>query len=74
MYEANAGYYTSCETQKPVKVVKMTHLHNHLLSLGIELRITPSLQPLRENILRSGLGTFSMIRMKNAEDAGLGLI
>lgn len=69
LYLAGAGYYTSYEIQKPIERVKMTNLHEHLFTLGIELRITPSLQPFREDILRAGLGSFSMIRMKNAADA-----
>lgn len=69
LYEENAGYYTSFEEQKPVNVIKLTLLHEQIFSLGIELRVTPSLQPLREDILRSGLGSFSMIRMKNAAKA-----
>lgn len=69
MYDGSAGYYTSNEIQKPIDVVKMTNLHEHLFAVGIELRITPSLQPFRRDILQAGLNLFSMIRMKNAADA-----
>ncbi|WP_420852114.1 DUF6886 family protein [Paenibacillus hamazuiensis] len=66
MYEPNAGYYTTVQTVKPVSVEKLDDLLGRIVSLGVELRITPSLLPLRDAILASTVN-FSMIRMKNAK-------
>ncbi len=65
-YEPNAGYYTATQTVKPISVERMDDLLGSLIALGIELRITPSLMPLRDAILSSTVN-FSMIRMKNAK-------
>ncbi|RXZ83644.1 hypothetical protein EBB07_04465 [Paenibacillaceae bacterium] len=65
LYEANAGYYTSTNTVKPAAVEIIDNLLGELADLNIEVRITPSLMPLKEAILASTVN-FSMIRMKNA--------
>ncbi|CAG7642363.1 DUF6886 family protein [Paenibacillus allorhizosphaerae] len=66
LYEANAGYYTSTQTVQPVSVERMDDLLHSLTCLDIEVRITPSLFPLKEAILSSTVN-FSMIRMKYAQ-------
>jgi hypothetical protein len=65
LYESNAGYYTSTRIVKPVAVEKLDDLLGSLVTLNIEVRITPSLRPLKEAIPVSTVN-FSMIRMKNA--------
>lgn len=65
LYEANAGYYTCPHTVEPVSVEPVGDLLQRLSSSGIELRITPSLKPLRDAVLSSSVG-FSMIRMMYA--------
>ncbi|WNQ11953.1 hypothetical protein MJA45_02520 [Paenibacillus aurantius] len=67
--EPNAGYYTSVRAVKPLRVDRIEDLPDALLKEGIELRITPSLTPLKEAVLRSTLN-FSMIRMRNARQEG----
>ncbi|OZB96183.1 DUF6886 family protein [Paenibacillus sp. XY044] len=64
--EENAGYYVSRHPVIPMEVERIDDLIAAILNEGIELRITPSLQPLREQILKSTVN-FSMIRMKNAK-------
>lgn len=66
LYTADAGYYTSTSTVQPVSVERMDDLLHRLTCLGIEIRVTPSLFPLRDAILSSTV-QFSMIRMKNAQ-------
>lgn len=66
LYEPNAGYYTTTRTVKPLAVERLDDLLGSLTALGIELRITPSLIPLKQSILSSTIN-FSMIRMKNAK-------
>ncbi|WP_409343025.1 DUF6886 family protein [Paenibacillus sp. MBLB4367] len=66
LYSADAGYYTSLHSVEPVKVDPMGDLLSKLGEEDIELRITPSLMPLRNAILTSTVN-FSMIRMKNAK-------
>lgn len=65
MYDAEAGYYTCYDTVEPVSVEPMGDLLHWLSSSGIELRITPSLMPLREAVPKSSV-SFSMIRMMHA--------
>ncbi|ULL18095.1 hypothetical protein DVH26_28710 [Paenibacillus sp. H1-7] len=68
-YDINAGYYTSLQTVNPVAVEPIGDLLQQLSLTGIELRITPSLMPLRAAILESTVN-FSMIRMKYAKQGG----
>ncbi|WP_282943706.1 DUF6886 family protein [Paenibacillus sp. RC67] len=67
IYDLNAGYYTSLQAVKPVSVEPVGDLLSAICSTGIELRLTPSLMPLREAILQSTVN-FSMIRMKYAKE------
>ncbi len=64
LQDANAGYYTSFQAVRPVNVEPVGDLLGALVASGAELRITPSLIPLRQAIIGSTLG-FSMIRMRN---------
>ncbi|MBP3967326.1 DUF6886 family protein [Paenibacillus lignilyticus] len=63
--EPNAGYYISTRTVVPVDVEIIDDLISAIIEEGIELRVTPSLLPLKERILASTVN-FSMIRMRNA--------
>jgi hypothetical protein len=65
LYEQNAGYYTSTRTVRPVAVEKLEDLLGSLAALDIEVRITPSLKPLKDAIPSSTVN-YSMIRMNNA--------
>jgi len=64
LQDGNAGYYTSFQAVQPAKVEPVGDLLGALVASGIELRLTPSLIPLRQAIIGSTLG-FSMIRMRN---------
>jgi hypothetical protein len=64
-YDQGAGYYTSSETVTPLKVEPVDNLLQRLIDQQVELRVTPSLFPLRDSLQRSTLH-FSMIRMRNA--------
>jgi hypothetical protein len=63
--EPDAGYYIARTTITPLRTVQLNDLPMRLLERNIELRITPSLQWLREQVAVSTL-KFSMIRMRNA--------
>lgn len=65
LHVADAGYYITTRPVKPIGVERIDDLIGSLLQEGIELRVTPSLMPLRERILSSTVN-FSMIRMRNA--------
>ncbi|AYB43223.1 DUF6886 family protein [Paenibacillus lautus] len=65
LFDANAGYYIATKTVVPVRIERMDDLVASILQEGIELRITPSLMPLKERIPASTVN-FSMIRMRNA--------
>ncbi|TVY10544.1 DUF6886 family protein [Paenibacillus cremeus] len=66
LHDANAGYHTSMVTVIPAVVDPVGDLITRIVSCGHELRITPSLMPLQEAVLRSTVN-FSMIRMRNAK-------
>ena len=60
------GYYLSREPVTPLAVEPVGDLLARHAEAGIELRITPSLWPLRRALLSASLH-FSMIRMRNAQ-------
>lgn len=68
LFDKNAGYYISYETVRPVSVEPVTDLIGGILSMGVELRFSPNLHPLRNAILTSTVDRFSIIRFKNAQN------
>ena len=68
-HDENAGYYVSREAVTPRAVEPAGDLLARLAVAGVELRITPSLWPLRHALVASSLG-FSMIRLRNAAPEG----
>jgi len=65
LHNAHAGYYVSYETVTPLLVEPVGDLLERLTASGLELRLTPSLVPLKNRIMGSTLG-FSIIRFANA--------
>ncbi len=65
LLDAGAGYYVSREPVLPRSMTPITNLLGELLRHDIELRVTPSLWPLRDAVAASTL-QFSIIRMRNA--------
>jgi len=65
-FDKGAGYYTSTETITPLEVEPVGDLIERLVNDNVELRLTPSLSPLKNSLLSSTLH-FSMIRMRNAQ-------
>ena len=64
-----AGYFVSRDAVRPVQVDVIEDPIAALLARGVELRILPTLSPLRESVVASTL-QFSIIRMLNANAAG----
>jgi hypothetical protein len=62
----SAGYYVSRESVTPIEVAPVGDLLEAICGAGIELRLTPSLWPLRHAVVNSSL-EFSIIRMRNAQ-------
>ena len=60
-----AGYYISYKPEIPTKVSPVNDIMAGLLSRNIELRFTPSLIKLADDVVKSSLN-FSIIRMRNA--------
>jgi len=60
-----AGYFVSRVAVVPVRVEVFDDPIGELLKRGVELRIVPSLWPLRDAVVASSL-QFSLIRMHNA--------
>ncbi|NBI27870.1 hypothetical protein ERL59_02700 [Chengkuizengella sp. YPA3-1-1] len=65
-FDEEVGYYISTETIIPQQVEPVGDLIEHLVEAKVELRITPSLFPLKNSLLSSTLHV-SMIRMRNAK-------
>ncbi|MED1204661.1 DUF6886 family protein [Heyndrickxia acidicola] len=66
LYDAIAGYYISRFTAVPLAVEPLENLLDCLTRADVELRITPDLNPLRDEIISSTLDNFSIIRFQNA--------
>lgn len=64
-----AGYFVSREPVRPLQVEVIEDPIAALLGRGVELRILPTLSPLRDSIVASTL-QFSIIRMRNADAVG----
>ncbi|WP_246067398.1 DUF6886 family protein [Paenibacillus koleovorans] len=63
--DGTAGYYVSHRTVTPLGVEPVGDLLERIASTGTELRLTPSLVPLRDAVIASTL-KFSVIRYSNA--------
>ena len=68
-----AGYHVSTEAVTPLSVDPVGDRLDRLAASGIELRLTPSLWPLREALVTSSMG-FSMIRLRNAASERVPLV
>jgi hypothetical protein len=66
LVDAGAGYYVSREAVAPLAMTTISDVLVALLARGVELRVLPSLWPLRERVIASSL-QFSIIRMRNAQ-------
>ncbi|MCK9859870.1 DUF6886 family protein [Paenibacillus sp. ATY16] len=67
LFDEYAGYYISKETLAPLAVKPLPDLLGLLVELGIELRFTPNLHPLREAIQQSSLRDYGIHRFQNAQ-------
>lgn len=66
LLDACAGYYISYQPVLPLSVTTVPNIMAELLNRNIELRFTPSLIQLADDVSRSTL-SFSNIRMRNAQ-------
>jgi hypothetical protein len=65
LQDATAGYWVSRARVTPVGVRCVEDMLAELVGRGVELRIMPTLWPLRDAVVKSTLA-FSIIRMRNA--------
>ena len=65
LVDAHAGYYISRQTVRPMACRKITDVMTELLNHCVELRFTPTLWPLSDQVVDSTL-EFSISRMRNA--------
>lgn len=65
LFDEDAGYWVAGEAVTPLSVEPAGDLLALLVAAGVELRITPSLWPLRHALVASSLH-FSMVRLRNA--------
>jgi hypothetical protein len=63
--DLTAGYWTSAEAVTPLRVDRITDPPERIAEAGARLVVLPSLWPLHDEVMASGLD-FSMIRMRNA--------
>jgi len=64
-HDENAGNWVVREAVTPLAVEPAGDLLARLVAAGVELRVTPSLWPLRHALVASSL-EFSMVRLRNA--------
>lgn len=65
LVDEGAAYYVSEAAVSPLRVHRIDDLLGELARRAVELRLTPSLWPLRDAVLASSL-QFSFIRMRHA--------
>jgi len=65
LVDEGAGYYVSYEPVSPIKGSPMLNPISELLKRNVELRFTPKLWLLADQIIKSSL-QYSLIRMRNA--------
>jgi hypothetical protein len=63
--DAGAGYYVSHQAVRPLEVARVDDVLGALVARDVELRVMPSLWPLRDAVVASTL-QYSCIRMRNA--------
>lgn len=68
LFDETAGYYISYSAIKPIAMEPVDDLLGKISSKSIELRVTPSLYPLRDAIVSSTIDDFSIIRFRNAKN------
>lgn len=64
--DQGAGYWVSRVAVRPLAVSRVDDLLGELVRRDVELRVTPSLWPLRDAVLASSL-QFSFIRLRNSQ-------
>jgi hypothetical protein len=63
--DRNAGYWVSREAVEPISMIRIDDCIAAIAARGVELRVVPTLWPLRDAVVASSL-PFSCIRMRNA--------
>ncbi|MGO4110079.1 DUF6886 family protein [Paenibacillus sp. YAF4_2] len=66
LFDETAGYYISTETITPLAVEPLTNPLDLLMAIGVEVRFTSNLHPLREAILQSSLTDFGIHQFDQA--------
>ncbi|MEC0240332.1 hypothetical protein P4H66_10770 [Paenibacillus dokdonensis] len=66
LFDETAGYFISREMVKPVEKTEIRDSLQRLMNLGIDVRFTPDLYPLREAILHSSVKDFGIHRFEHA--------
>ncbi len=66
LLDIGAGYYISCQSVKPQKVIVIENIPEELSKYNVEVRTHTSLTELAESVAKSSL-QFSIIRMRNAK-------
>ncbi|MED5017332.1 hypothetical protein P9847_08415 [Paenibacillus chibensis] len=66
LFDATAGYYISREMVKPVEKTVIRDSLSQLMEMGIDVRFTPDLYPLRDAILNSSIKDFGIHRFEHA--------
>ncbi|MCJ8010865.1 hypothetical protein MUG84_03780 [Paenibacillus sp. KQZ6P-2] len=66
LFDETAGYFISREMVKPVEKTVIRGGLERLLDMGIDVRFTPDLYPLREALLNSSVKDFGIHRFEHA--------
>ena len=63
LYDETSGYYVSYDEITPVKVEMMDNLHEKIPEAGAELRFIDDLHSLKDEIMKSTIDIYSIIRL-----------
>lgn len=64
--DSGAGYFVTHQAVRPIRKTRIEYPILELVRRGVELRVVPSLWPIRDAVIESTL-QFSCIRMRNAK-------
>jgi hypothetical protein len=66
LYDKVAGYYISKIEIEPIKIETIKNILMEIIKNNIELWMTPNLNPLRNELIKSTIDNYSIIRFRNA--------
>ncbi|TVX94663.1 hypothetical protein FPZ44_09290 [Paenibacillus agilis] len=66
LFDETAGYYISREAVKPINKIAINNGLERLMDMNVEVRFTPNLYPVRDQLLESSIDDFGIHRFEHA--------